>query len=133
MRYAAVYQCNNASSIGPTRSVRWVDWKMIARLFVDPILSFAGGINPNVDGVASKPWISEADLLGNAASAGVRISSRVAPDNLYTSTQALYAMFERKTAPPRPIFDSARHLRRTPTPAASVGINFSYGTDVIWQ
>ena len=133
MRYAAVYQCNNASSIGPTRSVRWVDWNMIARLFVRPILAFAGGINPNVDGVASKSWIGEADLLGNAASAGVRITSRVAPDNLYTSTQALYAMFKKRTAPPPPIFDYSASPPPGSTPATSVGINFSYGTDAIWQ
>ena len=31
MRYVAVYQCKNAPIIGPTRSVRWVDWNMVAR------------------------------------------------------------------------------------------------------
>src|ERR1700728_1277960 len=50
MRYIAIYQYHNAPSIGPTRSVRWVDWHLI-RQFIHPILAFAGGINPNVDQV----------------------------------------------------------------------------------
>ena len=48
MRYVAVYQCNNTSSIGPTRSVRWVDYHMIARPFYNPILAFLSGPYCNV-------------------------------------------------------------------------------------
>src|ERR1700728_3689018 len=74
MRYVAVYQCNNASSIGPTRSVRWVDWHIL-RQFIHPILAYANGINPDVDTVNGLKWIESADLLTGAQSAGTRISS----------------------------------------------------------
>lgn len=133
MRYVAVFQCGNASSIGPTRSVRWVDWNMVARQFVDPILAFAGGINPNVNGVAAQPWISEANLLEGGQAAGTRISSREAPDNLYTSTGALYGLFPNEKTPPKPIFVFSSAPPPGATPAASIGINFSEGTDVVWQ
>ena len=134
MRYVAVYQCNNATSIGPTRSVRWVDYHMIARPFVTPILAFAGGINPNVDGVANdSSWLSGANLLEGAQAAGVRISSREAPDNLYTSTSSLYAMFKSKTNPPPAVFSYGSAVPAGAKPAASVGINFSSGTDVVWK
>jgi hypothetical protein len=133
MRYVAVYQCNNASAIGPTRSARWVDWNMVARQFVSPILAFAGGIDPNVNGIGATPWLSGANLLEGAQSAGVRISSRVAPDNLYTSTAALYALFKSKSTPPASIFTFGTQLPPGAKRAKSVQINFSGGTDVIWK
>ena len=133
MRYVAVYQCESASAIGPTRSLRWVDWNMIARQFVSPILAFAGGINPNVDGLAATSWISGANLLEGAQDAAERISSRVPPDNLYTSTSALYGLFPSKTSPPPPVFDYSTALPPGSTPAASIGIDFSAGTDPVWK
>jgi hypothetical protein len=134
MRYVAVYQCNNSSAIGPIRSVRWVDYHMIARMFYDPILAFAGGINPNVDGVAANSsWLSGADLLSGAQAAGTRTSSRQPPDNLYSSTSALYALFKSKTSPPPPVFTYSKTIPPGATPASAFGINFSFETDVVWK
>jgi hypothetical protein len=132
MRYIAVYQCGNASSIGPTRSVRWVDYHL-AREFVDPILAFAGGINPNVDTVFSDKWIYAADLLTNGSSAAHRITTRVAPDNLYTSTAELYGFYSKRTDIPHPIFTYSTKVPAGATPATSAAIDFSYGTDVVWK
>lgn len=132
MRYIAVYQCNDASSIGPTRSVRWVDWHIL-RQFIHPILAHAGGITPDVSTVQNSKWLSDANLLDQAAAAGVRITSRIPPDNLYTSTKALYGLFPKSTTPPKPVFTYTAKLPAAATPAASVAINFSYGTDVLWK
>jgi hypothetical protein len=132
MRYIAVFQCQNAASIGPTRSVRWVDWHLV-RQFIHPILAFAGGINPNVDQVAAFNWIRSANLLQAAAAAGHRTTNRVPPDNLYTSTAALYGLFPKSNRAPHPIFSYSNALTAGSAPAASVGINFSYGTDVVWK
>jgi len=134
MRYVAVYQCNNSSSIGPTRSVRWVDYHMIARMFYDPILAFAGGIIPNVQGVSKdSAWLSGIDLLNVSSSVAWRISSRPAPDNLYTSTQTLYGQFTKLKTPPPPQFTYSAKPVSTATPAASLAIDFSYGTDPVWK
>jgi hypothetical protein len=135
MRYVAVYQCNNASSIGPIRSVRWVDYHMIAPEFGKSILAFAGGINPNLDAVASdNAWLSAANLLESPAEvAGIRITSRVPPDNLYTSTAGLYGLFKNETTAPSPVFAFSKALSKDATPATSIGINFSFGTDVVWD
>jgi len=135
MRYVAVYQCNNASSIGPIRSVRWVDYHMIAPQFGKSILAFAGGINPNLDAVASdSAWLSGANLLESPADVvGIRINSRVPPDNLYTSTAGLYGLFKNETTSPPPIFAFSDAPPKGATPAASIGINFSFGTDVVWD
>lgn len=132
MRYIAVYQCENAASIGPTRSVRWVDWHLV-RQFINPILAFAGGINPNVDTVEGFHWLRAADLLTNAGNAGTRIGSRVPPDNLYTSTAALYRLFPRANKAPQPVFDYSARLPRGGQRANSLYIDFSYDTDVVWR
>jgi hypothetical protein len=132
MRYMAVYQCSDASAIGPNRSVRWVDYHL-AREFVDPILAFAGGINPNVDAVMGAKWLYGANLLGNAASAGHRTTNRVAPDNLYTSTAALYGFYKSRTDIPKPVFTYSATVPAGATPASSAQIDFSGGTDATWQ
>jgi hypothetical protein len=134
MRYVAVYQCNNASSIGPTRSVRWVDYHMIARMFYDPILAFAGGIIPNQQGVAADhAWLSGINLLDVSSSVAWRISSRLAPDNLYTSTSALYGQFTKLKNPPPSLFTYSAKPVSSATPASSLAIDFSYGTEPVWQ
>jgi hypothetical protein len=132
MRYIAVYQCTNAASIGPTRSLRWVDWHIMAA-YGHPILAFAGGINPDVDTVMSLGWLHPADLLEGAQAAAHRIASRVPPDNLYTSTAALYGLFPHVTGPPAPVFDFTRSLPASASRIASFGVNFSYDTDVVWK
>lgn len=134
MRYAAVYQCQNAAQIGPDRSVRWVDWHLLRQLR-NPILAYAGGIGYNLNIVASLKWASAENLLGNAAGAGIRTTNRVPPDNLYTSTAALYALaasFSKTHGPPPPIFRYSAQVPAGSQPAASVHINFSYDTDISW-
>ena len=132
MRYIAVYQCQNAALIGPLRSVRWVDYNIAPELG-QPILAFAGGINPNLQAVAGLPWISGANLIAAQAGAGFRTSNRRPPDNLYTTTGALYGLFGNKTQPPKPIFTFTKALPAGAPPVASAELYFSPGTDVVWQ
>lgn len=131
MRYIAVYQCQNASAIGPVRSVRWVDWHIV-RAFVHPILAYAGGIIPDVNKVQASTWLENADLLASAASTSYRTTNRVPPDNLYTSTKALYAFFPSAKTPPPPVFEYSSKPPAVAKPLASVEINFSYNTDGVW-
>ena len=132
MRYVAVFQCQDASSVGPVRSVRYVDWHII-RQFIDPILAYANGIIPDVDAVQKSPWLDSADLLTNAASESERISTRVPPDNLYTSTKQLYQLFASTTTPPPPVFQYDTSVPVGSKPVQSAEINFSAGTDVLWK
>lgn len=132
MRYVAVFQCQKAPSIGPTRSVRWVDWNMVAPQFRHPILAFAGGIDPNTNGVAAQSSMTGANLLEAAQAAGHRISTRVPPDNLFTSTAAILQLFPTLHDVPQAIFDFSKKLPTGSKPAAALSINFSYGTDVRW-
>lgn len=132
MRYVAVYQCNGASSVGPVRSVRWVDWHIL-QAFGQPILAFAGGIDPDVNDVEHLGWLKPANLLVGAQSAGTRISSRVPPDNLYTSTAKLWALYPSDRTPPPPVFSFGGALPANAKPASTLSIDFSAGTDVVWK
>jgi hypothetical protein len=132
MRYIAIYQCQSSASIGPIRSLRWVDWHEM-QAYGHPILAFAGGINPDVDTVENLKWLDAADLLTSAQHAGIRIANRVAPDNLYSSTSALWGLFPTNTRTPKPVFQYSALLPASATPASRLGIKFSEGTDVVWE
>jgi hypothetical protein len=134
MRYMAVYQCGGARRIGPTRSVRWVDYHL-APQFGDSVIAFAGGIDPNLQAVATTPGLTAANLLGAQATAGYRTTDRFPPDNLYTSTEPLFALADPHAGPPKPVFDYTPALPAGAAPIASGELNFSPGTDVTstWQ
>ncbi len=130
MRYIAVFQCQSASSIGPVRSVRWVDWHILNE-FNHVALAFVGGVNPNQATVASTPWIDDANEFLHYG-AYTTDPNRTAPDATYTSTSAILKLFKSHHAPV-PIFHYTPAPAPNATPAASFGINFSAGTDVIWK
>ncbi len=132
MRYMAVYQCQDASSIGPIRSVRWVDWHIL-RQFVHPILAFAGGILPDQHDVYSSKWILPANVIGQQAEVATQLAGRSAPDATYSSTTALYGLYPKQTTPPKPVFEYTAALPSTAKPAASLALDFSFGTDVLWR
>jgi hypothetical protein len=131
MRYAAVFQCENAAMIGPLRSVRWVDYHLSPQ-FAQAILAFAGGIDPNVFAAASTSGLSAANLLNGQSAAAYRTTNRYPPDNFYTSTPALYGLFPKLSRAPNPIFQFTGSLPDA-KPLTSVELDFSSGTDVIWD
>ncbi len=132
MRYMAVFQCSAPTSVGPMRSVRWVDYH-VAPEFGDPILAFAGGINPNIVGVATTPGVSAANVLAGQAGAAFRTSDRVPPDNLYGNAQSLFALYPSLSSAPPSIFTFTSALPSGAARASAAELDFSRGTDVVWQ
>ncbi|MCU1494017.1 MAG: secreted protein [Acidimicrobiaceae bacterium] len=132
MRYVAIYQCKSAAQIGPTRSVRWVDWHILAMYRNLPLLVHAGGINPDIASLNALRYVKNVDLLNAYASDGVRTTNRTPPDNLYTSTAAAWASFKNEKTPPTPVFKYTGALPSSATAAASIEIDFSIGTHGIW-
>ncbi len=131
-RYIAVFQCQDASSVGPIRSVRWVDWHII-RQFVHPILAFAGGIDPDVHSVLDSKWIEPADLIGAQYGAATQIASRAAPDATYSSTSALYGLYKKDTTPPKAVFAYSQAIPGGAVATSQATVDFSSGTDVEWR
>lgn len=103
-RYMAVFQSQNASVLGPIRSVRASDADIASPL--RGFFAYSGGIPTFVKDIrASGVKDVGAYVLGNAY---YRLASRPAPHNLYTSTKTIYA--DAKNAgitagPPPKLFD----------------------------
>lgn len=128
-RYIAVFQCHSAPAIGPVRSVRWVDWHVVEPLG-KPILAFAGGINPDRAAVSQKSYLFDADFF-RYYNAYYRISTRVAPENLYTSTKLLYSLDPSKT-PPNSIFTFSKSIPQGGQAVSGVFIPYSYAAQINW-
>jgi len=99
-RYLAIFQCHEAPVLGPTRSVRWDDWHVLAS-YGHPILAFSGGIEQWDEAVASQTWLFDANgSVMPTAAAYYRTSTRVPPWNYYTSSRALWALDRSHQPPP---------------------------------
>ena len=139
MRYIAIYQCQNASQIGPVRSYRWVDARILAE-FRHSFLLHIGGIAPNLNELNTFAFIKNLD--GDCAAESACDSqiytqdpNRVPPDATYTSTKAVWSQFH--SAPynlaPAPVFRYSAAPPSSAKTVSSVAINFSAGTDALWQ
>ncbi len=138
-RYLAVFQCQNAPVIGPTRSVRWDDWNVLQQ-YQHAILAYSGGIDPWMQQAASLPWILNANgseyPWANAfyrSTSSALPASRGAPYNYYTSSANLYGLFPKAKTPAPQLFKFSKILPSAATPLASVGIYFSSASPVVWK
>src|SRR6266508_884252 len=102
-RFIVVYQCHNAGRVGPVRSGRTTDPKVLVQ-FGRPVMGYAG---------AQAPVMRAIDRTGVldvnydiAVSAYTRDDSRPAPHNLYTSTRSLWKAAETTEGAPAPVFSS---------------------------
>lgn len=129
-RYNAIFQCDNAPSIGPIRSARQIDIGILGQLGYPP-LTHVGGINPVLENIGAA-GIPNLDL-GNFPSAITHLTTRYAPYNTYTSTDQLYAIVPAGTpnTPPAPIY-SYSPTAPTGTAVTSVHVPFSGNSDVTW-
>jgi hypothetical protein len=128
-RYVAVFQCQNASLVGPIRSARNIDIGILGE-FGKPLLVSVGGIDPVLDNIAASPII-ENDLRVDS-SVVQHVPGRVAPYDMYASTSALWGLQPAQTTPPAPVFGFSTAVPAG-TPAASVAIPFSSNSNVVWN
>ena len=85
-RYMAVFQSQNASVLGPIRSVRASDADIASPL--RGFFAYSGGIPAFVSDIRKS---GVTDVGANVLGAYYRLSSRPEPHNLYTSTTSIYA------------------------------------------
>lgn len=132
-RFAALYQCREAARVGPIRSARTTDSKILLQLGNGPLLAFSGA-NPTVAaGLEEAGIVSLTETTANEAYE--RDESRSAPHNLFASTKALFRIAKRSGAelsPPRALF---RYDEETPSPSrrrTSATVSFSASNVVGW-
>jgi Protein of unknown function (DUF3048) N-terminal domain/Protein of unknown function (DUF3048) C-terminal domain len=123
-RLAAVFQSNDASVVGPVRSVRTSDLELIP-LFGRPLFASSGG---NRGVVPQLHNANVVDIGNNVSGQGFRRDpSRPAPHNLYSSTPELYAKAPEVPAPPPQQFHYLRQgdpLTPGAVPVRGVALRF---------
>jgi hypothetical protein len=129
-RFIVVYQCHDAGRVGPVRSGRTTDPKVLVQ-FGRPVMGYAGGQAPVVRAIDRAGVI---DMNYNIAiSAYIRDDSRAAPHNLYTSTRALWKAAKAKEGAPVPVFAYDPELAGPSRKARTVHLPFSSYSDVFWK
>jgi hypothetical protein len=128
-RFIVVYQCEDATRIEPIRSGRLTDPLMLVQ-FGKPVFGYAGGV-PQVIKAVRAAGLTDVNFT-NAPQAYHRDSARVAPHNLYSSSEELYAAAKRTGGIPQPIFTYSPDVPATATKASNVHVPFSHYSDVNW-
>ena len=131
-RFAALFQCRDAGRVGPVRSARTTDPKLLLSLSDQPILAFSGA-HPKVNAA-----LEAAGVLRLTESAGVafeRDEARSAPHNLFASTKALYRLATEAggdTSAPPALFRYDDSVPSPSRPRTSATISFSGSNTAEW-
>jgi Protein of unknown function (DUF3048) N-terminal domain/Protein of unknown function (DUF3048) C-terminal domain len=128
-RYVAVFQCQQASLVGPVRSARNIDIGILSP-FGAPLLVHVGGIDPVIANIDATAIVNED--LGNHGSIIQTVPGRVAPYATYASTQDMWGLDPTNTTPPKPIFTYSNTVPAG-TAVTGVAIPFSDTSNVVWQ
>jgi Protein of unknown function (DUF3048) N-terminal domain/Protein of unknown function (DUF3048) C-terminal domain len=127
-RLVAVFQCQEASSVGPLRSARAVDAQILDQLS-DPLFVHAGGITPVLD-LLAQAHLTDENVFSHYSIVTLN-PDRVAPYSTYSSTSDGWGLDPSNTTPPAPIFTYGSNPPPG-TPVTSVHIPFSSTNDVNW-
>ncbi|MHB1444715.1 MAG: DUF3048 domain-containing protein [Acidimicrobiales bacterium] len=127
-RYVAVFQCQEASLVGPIRSDRYPDVGIID-LLNHPIFVHVGGINP-IQAMIRAANDDNYDLFYQGAFVQ-HPPGRQAPYDTYISTAAAWGANQQDTSVPSPLF-SYSGTAPTGAPVASVHIPFSGTSNETW-
>ena len=128
-RFIVVYQCHDAARVGPVRSGRTTDPKVLVQ-FGRPVMGYAGGQAPVVRAIDRAGLIDENYNI--AISAYTRDETRPAPHNLYTSTRSLWKAAKATEGAPHPVFSYDPEVAGPSRKARTVHLPFSSYSDVYW-
>lgn len=125
-RFVALYHCADSERIGPVRSARTTDPRILEQFQQRPLLGYSGGAPKVVKGLvdAGVEQITEA----SAPEAFERDDAREAPHNLFTSTSPLWKAGEalvEDAGAPRGVFEFDEEVPEGAKAASSVSIVFS--------
>jgi hypothetical protein len=128
-RYAAVFQCQEATSVGPVRSARNIDIGILGQLGT-PLLVHVGGIDPVLANIDASPLVN-VDLGANG-DIETHPAGREAPYDTYSSTAQMWGTHPTMNTPPQSLFAYSAQPS-SGSPVATVTIDFSGTSDVTWK
>jgi hypothetical protein len=126
-RFLAMYQSQDAARIGPVRSARTSDISIMSG-YNRPVFAYSGGNDGVLAAVRVAPMISLTEA--SSPRAFVRDEGRLAPQNLYTSTSALYSAGSAEAGVPIPqfTFRPAGEPSAQGRPVSVVEVNIGFET-----
>ncbi len=129
-RFIVLFQCDDVDRVGPVRSVRPTDPKVLSQFGV-PVLAYSGGAATVVRVVEAADLVPVDETRGG--SAFTRDESRAAPHNLYADTRALYRVAKDGRQAPDPVFAYADEIDGRSRRVSSIHLPFSSTySDVFW-
>jgi hypothetical protein len=132
-RFIAVFNCGDAPRVGPVRSARSTDPKILLQFSPHPVLAFSGGA-PKIVNDAKQAGLVEM-VEGDPAAAFTRDSARAVPHNLFTNTHALYAAAAKRDKgepAPTPAFQYG-DIQKPNKKATSATVAFSSLATADWR
>jgi hypothetical protein len=132
-RFIAIYHCGGASRVGPVRSARTTDPKILLQMAPHPVLGYSGAA------LKVETIVNDAGVIGltegSDPAAFSRDDARYAPHDLFTSTSLLYKAAgkqARQEGPPTPVFTYDETIPKPSKRVRSVDVSFSGSNVASW-
>jgi len=133
-RFVALFQCNEATRVGPVRSARTTDPKILVQYSDQPLLAYSGAQLRVTKAVDKANIVSFTETSANDAY--TRDDQRVMPHNLFVNEKALSRLAKKQGvdfSQPREVFTFSEDV---PTPAKktrTVDVSFSSAHTAEWR
>jgi Protein of unknown function (DUF3048) N-terminal domain/Protein of unknown function (DUF3048) C-terminal domain len=132
-RFIAIYQCGEADRVGPVRSARTTDPKILLQMAEHPLLGYSGAADKVNQIVEDSGIIGMTEASDPAAFS--RDDARYAPHDLFTGTAALYhaaGKVARREGPPDPVFAYDPEIPKPSKRVRTVDVSFSDSNVASW-
>jgi hypothetical protein len=132
-RFAALFQCRDATRVGPVRSARTTDPRILRQYSDQALLAYSGANQAVTTALDEAGAVSLTET--SAGNAYVRDDSRSAPHNLFVSTKALYRIAKRAVdfSLPGKVFRFEEEVPDPSKPRTSASVSFSASNVVGWE
>lgn len=132
-RFVAIFQCRDTRRVGPVRSARTTDPKILVQFHDEPLLAYSGAAPGVIRAVDNANVRSFTETSANDAFR--RDESRLAPHNLYVSVPKLYRAAEAAEVDgsmPEPVFTFGEDVPGGKRRSAAT-VTFSPATTAVWE
>ena len=132
-RFMALFQCKSSPRVGPVRSARTTDPKVLLQFEPHAVLAYSGGQRAVINDIERLTLMSYDETSGGSAFS--RDSARVMPHNLFMSTAKLWARAGAKgtaAGPPRRVFAFDAKVPAHAKRIVGVEAPFSFSATATW-
>jgi hypothetical protein len=133
-RFVAVFHCESTTRVGPVRSARTTDPKILLQFSEHPLLAFSGGAKPVVNAAGDAGMVLMTE--GDPAPPFSRDAARAVPHNLFANTSMLWVAGAKRAKDepnPRAVFTYSDEVPTPNKKGAAVTVVFSGLATADWR